>query len=77
MQDVIAELIKWYDLTVDEIQEDWDSGSYENIEEIPLFEEAETYRKTINYLIDANYMPVDAEGLKLTVHTKERIEDKQ
>lgn len=60
-----VDIQEWFDLTLEQLKFYWEHGEYKSLSDCPFYDEAETYRRAMNYLIDANYMPDDAERLKL------------
>lgn len=57
MDHAIDALRVYYDIALDELKEDWNSGDYKKISDCPSYKEAKAYREAMNVLIKAHYHP--------------------
>lgn len=63
--DESIDIKEWFGLTLDELKFQMKYGGYERLSDCPIYDECETYRKAINYLVEAIYMPEHTEQYKI------------
>jgi hypothetical protein len=57
MDHAIDNLKIYFDLSYEELVEEWKSGEYKKLSECPSYKEANAYREAINVLVKACYLP--------------------
>lgn len=57
MDHAIDALRVFYDIALDELKEDWNSGQYKKLSDCPSYSETKAYREAMNVLIKAYYLP--------------------
>jgi hypothetical protein len=67
----------FFDITFEQLVEEWKSGKYKKLSDCPSYNETNAYRGAINFLVKACYLPEFAQSYiiaPLSKMTREEIE---